>query len=382
MMLGSLVAGATSEGGGAVAFPVMTLALGVPPEVARDFSFAIQSFGMTVASITIVGLNVPVDVGAIIFSSVGGAIGLLMGLLFVAPSLPPAYAKMFFVSIWVAFAVALYRLNCSDEKRKLYESAIESDEALLARKLMYHKNDATDDTSMQDNSDIESDRECYEKKAELKSSNEDDGKDPLPPSTMNLSNDTSCASGSNSIETIQARARYQRISILIATGFFGGLCTSIAGSGLDMATFSILTLYYRVDEKIATPTSVILMADNAILGLIFRSIGLGGRNNDTGEIWNFVSVCIPIVVIGAPLGATMAAVLFSRNTIARLLYLLDATQFIAALVIVQPWSAKKWSSPNNFWLCLSSALILLLGSLFFFKLSKCGEQRGAISTQH
>ena len=35
----------TSEGGGAVAFPVMTLALKVCPRVARDFSLMIQSCG-------------------------------------------------------------------------------------------------------------------------------------------------------------------------------------------------------------------------------------------------------------------------------------------------------------------------------------------------
>lgn len=37
--------GMTSEGGGAVAFPVMTLALGIKPAVARDFSLMIQSCG-------------------------------------------------------------------------------------------------------------------------------------------------------------------------------------------------------------------------------------------------------------------------------------------------------------------------------------------------
>ena len=36
----------TSEGGGAVAFPVMTLALGIKPTVARDFSLMIQSCGI------------------------------------------------------------------------------------------------------------------------------------------------------------------------------------------------------------------------------------------------------------------------------------------------------------------------------------------------
>ena len=45
MVFGAIVGGATSEGGGAIAFPVMTLALGIRPAVARDFSIMIQSCG-------------------------------------------------------------------------------------------------------------------------------------------------------------------------------------------------------------------------------------------------------------------------------------------------------------------------------------------------
>ena len=45
MIFGATIAGMTSEGGGAVAFPVMTLALGIKPSVARDFSLMIQSCG-------------------------------------------------------------------------------------------------------------------------------------------------------------------------------------------------------------------------------------------------------------------------------------------------------------------------------------------------
>ena len=47
MIFGSMVAGATSEGGGAVAFPVMTLALKIKPAIARDFSLMTQSCGKT-----------------------------------------------------------------------------------------------------------------------------------------------------------------------------------------------------------------------------------------------------------------------------------------------------------------------------------------------
>ena len=61
MVFGSLVAGATSVGGGAVAFPVMTLVLSVPPMVARDFSLLIQTVGMVAASFTIVYQRIAVD---------------------------------------------------------------------------------------------------------------------------------------------------------------------------------------------------------------------------------------------------------------------------------------------------------------------------------
>ena len=46
MMFGSAIGGATSEGGGAVAYPVMTLALGIESGVARDFSIMCQCCGM------------------------------------------------------------------------------------------------------------------------------------------------------------------------------------------------------------------------------------------------------------------------------------------------------------------------------------------------
>lgn len=45
MIIGGFVGGATSEGGGAVAFPVMTLALAVEPKIARDFVYVSQSLG-------------------------------------------------------------------------------------------------------------------------------------------------------------------------------------------------------------------------------------------------------------------------------------------------------------------------------------------------
>lgn len=53
MFAGAFVAGFTPEGGGAVAFPVLSVFLHVDRVLARDFSMMIQSIGMTSASIWI-----------------------------------------------------------------------------------------------------------------------------------------------------------------------------------------------------------------------------------------------------------------------------------------------------------------------------------------
>src|SRR5476649_2185194 len=53
MVGGAFVAGFTPEGGGAVAFPVLSVFLHVDRVLARDFAMMIQSVGMTSASIFI-----------------------------------------------------------------------------------------------------------------------------------------------------------------------------------------------------------------------------------------------------------------------------------------------------------------------------------------
>ena len=61
MIFGALVAGATSEGGAAIAFPVLTLTMGVSPPIARDFSYLIQSVGMTSAAFSILFMGVKIE---------------------------------------------------------------------------------------------------------------------------------------------------------------------------------------------------------------------------------------------------------------------------------------------------------------------------------
>ena len=120
MIFGSFIAGATSEGGASVAFPVMTLAFGIIPSIARDFSFMIQSVGMTAAAFSILFMRVKIEYKSIIYCSIGGCGGIIFCLQYISHHLPPPFSKMYFVSIWFAFAFSLFWLNRTHD-RKVYD---------------------------------------------------------------------------------------------------------------------------------------------------------------------------------------------------------------------------------------------------------------------
>jgi uncharacterized protein len=318
----------------------MSLLLGVPPIVARDFSFSIQSFGMTVASLTIFGLSVPMDYEALIWASLGGTLGLAVGLVGIAPLLSPTYSKMWFVSVWLTFAVALYKLNSRGRDRRVYCSSLDADLAVLQHNGS-NPHDNKQDT-FQDNDDDEQD------------------------------------TGTKYLTEDEAKSQRARRFVLCTTGFVGGICSSIVGSGLDITTFSILTLFYRVSEKVATPTSVVLMGLNAVFGVFFRFvIGLGGAPypEERQIVWNFVSVCIPIVVIGGPIGATIASRV-ERHWLAYVIYVLNSIQFVSAMFILHPWSQPY---PDNWRLSFLVAGTLILGTTFFVNVAAMGNERGDCS---
>jgi hypothetical protein len=68
------------------------------------------------------------------------------------------------------------------------------------------------------------------------------------------------------------------------------LFSSIAGSGLDICSFAFLTLLFRISEKTATPTSVILMAINTVVGFAYRKYGQEGVEYNA---WCMFLVCAP-----------------------------------------------------------------------------------------
>jgi len=119
MLFGSFIGGASSEGGGAVAFPVLTLLMSFDPLDARNFSFAIQSIGMTSASLLIISRKAPIYANALLPISLGGTLGLLLGTYYVLPHMQPAYIKLFFVSLWLSFGFVLFYINILQKKKRI-----------------------------------------------------------------------------------------------------------------------------------------------------------------------------------------------------------------------------------------------------------------------
>lgn len=116
MVFGSVVAGATPQGGGAVAFPVFTKIIEVPATVARSFSLCIQTVGMGMAALSIVIGRRRVDWGAVRLVTPAAVIGFgasawLIGRpdeLFWPPILPGPYVKVTFTIVVGVMALLVW----------------------------------------------------------------------------------------------------------------------------------------------------------------------------------------------------------------------------------------------------------------------------------
>ncbi len=112
MAIGSYAAGSTPMGGGTVGFPVLVLLFELPASLGRDFSFAIQSIGMTSASIFILARRQPLAWALLKGAMLGALVGTPLGIFFIAPYVPELWIKLVFAVVWASFGLLhLYRLN-------------------------------------------------------------------------------------------------------------------------------------------------------------------------------------------------------------------------------------------------------------------------------
>ena len=248
MTLGSMVAGGTSMGGGAVAFPVFTKVLHVPPHEAKVFSLAIQSVGMTAASITIVAMKTQVEWRFIRWASLGGVPGIIFSSAFLAPVLPSNLIKLSFTMMVASFGIVLFVLNRTKRRRNF---------------------------------------------------------------------------------AIPSWGKRERVVSLL-TGLWGGVVSGLVGSGMDIVGFSVMVLLFGLCEKVSTPTSVILMAVNAVVGFWFHQYL---ASDFIEPVTNYWLAAVPIVVVGAPLGAMLCS-LMHRRTIFRILMILVLIELISSLLLI------------------------------------------------
>jgi len=247
MVLGSFVAGATSEGGGAVAFPVFTKLFDIEPADAKVFSFFIQSLGMTMAGLFIYLKQIPVLWNVVFTALSAGIAGLVIGELFLV--IPNPYPKLLFTFIAGIFAFFL----------------------------IYNRWGIPD----------------------------------------------------NPLKTF----RFERVNdffVILGTGFLGGLVASVVGVGIDMLIFIVLTLLYGIDEKISTPTTVVLMGLLSVAGFIWHA-GITADVNP--DVWRYWMSCVPIVIFGAPLGAWVCSKIGRDQLIWFLLFLI-AVEVISTLWLI------------------------------------------------
>lgn len=112
MALGSYVAGSTPMGGGTVGFPILVLLFDMPATLGRDFSFAVQSIGMTSAGIFILARRQPLAWQMLKGAMAGSLIGTPLGIFFIAPWIPEIWIKVVFAVIWCSFGLLhFYRIG-------------------------------------------------------------------------------------------------------------------------------------------------------------------------------------------------------------------------------------------------------------------------------
>jgi uncharacterized membrane protein YfcA len=271
MVFGSLVGGGTSEGGGAIAFPIFTKLLHIAPRDARNFSLAIQSIGMGAASLSILYLRIPIERRALLYAGLPGVFGVALGARFMVPLIAPVFVRTSFTVLVSSMGVALLLVNRQKEVLRNRE--------------------------------------------------------------------------------IPVFGAWEKV-ILATAGLLGGVVSALVGTGENSVVFMVMVLLFRLDEKIVTPTTVILMTMVTIPGFLLHLFLL---NDFTPAVMGYWIAAVPIVVVGAPLGALICSHMTRRSIVYLLLFLITL-EFISTVVLVPLPPAVLW---------VSAATLLVCGSVDF-----------------
>ncbi|ETN80680.1 hypothetical protein NECAME_09040 [Necator americanus] len=145
--------------------------------------------------------------------------------------------------------------------------------------------------------------------------------------------------------------------IMVSCGL--GIFTSFTGSGVDICIFSILTLLFRVTEKTATPTTIVLMGLNSVIGVYYRTVWEG---HVSPLALDYIKCTVPVAVTLAPVGSFLGSH-FHRKVLATFIYVLESLA-VTGFLITRPPPA----------LVLVGTCIIIMGFLFFSSVAKVGAQ--------
>ncbi|MEM7602225.1 MAG: TSUP family transporter [Verrucomicrobiota bacterium] len=129
----------------------------------------------------------------------------------------------------------------------------------------------------------------------------------------------------------------------LIVGFLGGWIVSIAGSGIDLICFILMVIGFGLDERRAVPTTVVIMASLSVIGTVFRLMQ-SDENPITSITFQYWLVCVPVVAVGAPLGALVVSKINRLVLIWAVLFLVAVDvvttigQFVTEPATLQDWT--------------------------------------------
>jgi uncharacterized membrane protein YfcA len=135
--------------------------------------------------------------------------------------------------------------------------------------------------------------------------------------------------------------------VLFAAGFLGGVVSALVGTGENCVTFMVMVLLFRISEKIVTPTTVILMTMVTIPGFLMHVFVL---RDFTPTVMGYWLAAVPVVAVGAPLGALVCSHMKRHNIVLLLLFLI-ALEFFSTLLLVPMSRNVLWASLATLAVC-------------------------------
>ncbi len=285
MLVGSFLAGSSPEGGGAVAFPVFTKALGVPGPVARSFGLMIQAVGMTMASVSILLARRPIHRRTVTLGSIAAVIGFGIGVFGFARS-DVAFWPTVIGPAWVKATFSIVLATTS---------------ILMIRHLRLERRPGS-------------------------SQRPHDGRQP------------------HSAGGVGWTARHD--VGLVGVAIAGGFLASLTGTGPNIVVFLFLVVLAGVAPKVALPSAIMVMAVVSIAGFVLfglvdgqldvtllddRVVTVGEAPVDPAiavgraDLLGLWLAAVPVVVWGAPLGALVASLVAEHQLV----------RFVAALAAIE-----------------------------------------------